>query len=107
MNCAAVSTRELHQRGLDVPSFYHMRELVLEYVTLRTAYAVHVVEYPPSREDFVGTDVGTGYHLPRVGILVTTVVTVVTPCSYPMRRNAAFIAMFDMQRPLLRLQGNR
>ena len=29
--------RELHQRGLDVPSFYHMRELVLEYVTLRTA----------------------------------------------------------------------
>jgi len=28
--------RELHQRGLDMPSFYHMRELVLEYVTLRT-----------------------------------------------------------------------
>lgn len=28
--------RELHQRGLDVPSFYHMRELVLEYLTLRT-----------------------------------------------------------------------
>ena len=29
--------RELHQRGLDMPSFYHMRELVLEYVILRTA----------------------------------------------------------------------
>jgi len=27
--------RELYQRGLDVPSFYHMRELVLEYVNLR------------------------------------------------------------------------
>ncbi len=29
--------RELHQRGLDMQSFYHMRELVLEYVILRTA----------------------------------------------------------------------
>ncbi|HCR14335.1 MAG TPA: hypothetical protein DIU49_14210 [Desulfovibrio sp.] len=28
--------RELHQRELDVPSFYHMRELVLEQVILRT-----------------------------------------------------------------------
>jgi len=27
--------RELHQRGLDAPAFYHMRELVQEYVTLR------------------------------------------------------------------------
>ena len=28
--------RELHQRGLDDPSFYPMRGLVLEYTTLRT-----------------------------------------------------------------------
>ena len=29
--------RELHQRGLDAPSFYHMWELVQEYVTSRTS----------------------------------------------------------------------
>ena len=29
--------RELHQRGLTMPSFYHMRELVMEYVNLRAS----------------------------------------------------------------------
>lgn len=31
----------------------------------------------------------------------------ISPCSYPIRRNAAFNAMFDMQRPFVRLQGKR
>jgi hypothetical protein len=34
--------RELHQRRLDAPSFYHMRELVQEYVTLDVPPANHL-----------------------------------------------------------------
>ena len=29
--------RKLHQLGLNAPSFYHMRELVLEYVNVQAS----------------------------------------------------------------------